>query len=241
MWARPVRLSLDFGIRLRKNRERKPVVKNRYETLSIAGTFSGTAEAEIYCPYAYSARLGSEIGQEDALDSVSAKLAANDDLEEMKGMRARWFAEPSVDGLAQQWGKNGYESYPYALDIDDSALRGVAAVLENEMRINRIATLLIFVLSAAAGFLASFLMIRSRKREIVLMRTLGTAALSIFGGFFAEQLLAVGSGIALGGAAFFWKPLWQLGVFAGVYMMGLSLSLLIFLRSNLMDTIKEEE
>ena len=48
-------------------------------------------------------------------------------------------------------------------------------------------------------------------------------------------------GVVLGGAAFLWRPLEQLLLFVVIYALGLTLALLVFLRKNLMATIKEDE
>ena len=125
--------------------------------------------------------------------------------------------------------------------MDDGQLTAAATALERSVRINDICTVGIFVLAAGASFLVGFLMIRSRKKEIILMRTMGTPAYGIFGSFALEQLACVVLGVVLGGAAFLWRPLGQLLLFVVIYALGLTLALLVFLRKNLMATIKEDE
>ena len=49
------------------------------------------------------------------------------------------------------------------------------------------------------------------------------------------------AGMVLAGAPFLWRPLDDLGLFAGIYFVGLAFALLIFLSKNLLTTIKEDE
>ena len=98
-----------------------------------------------------------------------------------------------------------------------------------------------FALSAGAGFFVGFLMIRQRKREIALMRTLGTRNGAVYLGFALEQILCVVVGAALGGAPFGWHPVERLLIFIGIYFIGLTAALLVFLHQNLLSTLKEGE
>ena len=84
-------------------------------------------------------------------------------------------------------------------------------------------------------------MIRSRKREIMLMRTMGTPNKQIFGCFALEQAAYVLVGVLIGGFPFLWKPFDQITIFVIIYTIALSTALLVFLRKNLLTTIKEDE
>ena len=128
-----------------------------------------------------------------------------------------------------------------ALDINDAQLEKVQQDFKNSMAVNRIAAAAIFILSAGAGALVGLLIIRSRKHEIALLRTLGTTDRGIYGSFVMEQALCVIPGIATGGAVFRWQPPGRLCLFAGVYLAGLSVMLWICLRKNLLTVMKEEE
>ena len=109
------------------------------------------------------------------------------------------------------------------------------------MRVNELVTLLVFIASALAGFLVGFLVIRSRKREITLMRTLGCSNTRIYEEFALEQLICILCGVLLGGGYTGWQPLWKLAVFVVVNFAGLSTALIVFLNLNLLSTMKEEE
>ena len=101
--------------------------------------------------------------------------------------------------------------------------------------------MIVFILSAGAGFLTGFLIIRARKREIALMRTIGNSQISIFGEFSLEQLACVVAGIILGGGYSLWQPIGQLLIFGCIFYLGLAVSLAVFLNKNLLTTIKEDE
>ncbi len=175
------------------------------------------------------------------VQAIRGTLGSNDDLEELRSESRRWFAEPNPLGEQTPWGEYGYKYYPFALDINDDLLQRASSTLQSSIHINRICAVLVLCLSAAAGLLIGFLMVRNRKREIALMRTMGTPGSSIFFGFALEQMLCFGLGIAFGGAYNGWQPAAKLAILAGAFFAGLTVALLIFLRKNLMTTIKEDD
>lgn len=210
-------------------------------TFLVAGAYLGGDGMSVYCPYPSIETIYDGLCKELKIDSIRATLVDNDLLDEFRNISASWFAEPNPLGEKTAWGTYGYEYYPYALSIDDTLLVKTAAALENSIAINQICTFIVFVLSAAAGFMIGFLMVRSRKKEIALMRTMGTPNRSVYFGFALEQMLCVTLGIALGGAYNLWQPAARLVILAATYFVGLTVALLIFLRKNLLTTIKEDE
>ena len=100
---------------------------------------------------------------------------------------------------------------------------------------------MIFLLSAGAGFLTGFLLVRARKREITLMRTVGASQNKIFAEFAWEQMLCVVLGILLGGSYTLWQPFQNLILFSIIYFSGLAAALIVFLRLNLLNVMKEDE
>lgn len=214
-----------------------------YRTFSIAGTYESIKrEYSIYCPFIKVRRIYSELEDDNIyVSSIKGSLKDNYRLEEFKAAAANWFAEPNPTGEKTPWGRWGYEYYLYALDIKDTVLQRVTHNYQISMVINRLSFALVFAFSAAAGFFIGFLLIRSRKREIGLMRTLGSSNARICLGFAAEQLLCVAAGILLGGALMDFNAPRQLALFALVYFIGLSAALIVFLHRNLISTMKEDE
>lgn len=211
--------------------------------LQVAGTYRGGDGKTIYCPYPTCAQVFTEFNEFMAVQSLRATLKNNDDLETLRAESKRWFAEPNPLGEKTPYeGKEFLQKhYPFALSINDELLQRAAATLQTSITTNRICSVIVLVLSATAGFLIGFLMVRNRKKEIALMRTLGTPNSSVYFGFAIEQMLCVIFGIVFGGAHNQWHPIDHLGFLAVVYFVGLTVALLIFLRNNLLTTIKEDE
>lgn len=209
--------------------------------LKVVGTYMGGDGKTIYCPYAIGEQIYAELDEFMHVQAIRATLRNNDNLEELRTVSKRWFAEPNPLGEKTPWGEFGYDYYPYALDINDDLLQRSSATLQNSISTNRICTVIVLCLSAAAGFLIGFLMVRNRKKEIALMRTMGTPNRSIYFGFTLEQMLCVVLGIVLGGSYNGWHPADRLGILAVIYFVGLTVALQIFLHKNLLTTIKEDE
>lgn len=212
-------------------------------TFTVAGTFDtslGESDEKVfYCSYQTLAKIQLRMGCERVIDSISGTLKDNSRLEDFKTYAYSWFAIPDVSGEKTHWGVLS-EYYPYAIDINDINLRRVSATLQTSIAINEFSALMVFILTAGAGYFLGFLMVRSRKREIILMRTLGKPNSHIYRDFAMEQMLWVLVGVLAGGAVFLWKPLPRLALFALVYFLGLSGALLLFLHSTLLTTIKED-
>lgn len=210
-------------------------------TLKVIGYYIDRGNTKLYCPYATMTEVHAELGASKEIEEVCAVLNDNNALPQLRQAAAQWFAEPNPAGEKTEWGHFGYDYYLYALDIDNYMLQTLEANMKNSMQLNKLAAVAVFALSAGAGFLTGFLVIRSKKREIALMRTMGASQLSIFAQLALEQMLCVAAGILMGGVWFLWRPLQRLGLFGGIYFIGLSVALLIFLRKNLLTTIKEDE
>ncbi len=209
--------------------------------LTIAGTVTGGEKKTIYVPFPAFDSMLSQINMSYTLDAMGATLRDNSRLEEFRGVMGRWYIAPDPNSPKVKWPGGWFPYYQYALDINDAQLRAASETLESSLTVNRLSTMLVFILSAGAGFLVGFLMIRQRKREITLMRTLGEANGRVYCSFALEQMLCVILGAALGGGYFMWQPAARLGLFITVYFVGLTAALLIFLHNNLLSTMKEDE
>ena len=172
--------------------------------------------------------------------SLSATLADNRRLDEFREKMSLCFTEPSPDAEGSPWVRtvkynnlsHNYESYPYALDINDDNLFDLSAILENSIKFNRTVTLIVVALSVVSGLLVGFLMIRRRKRDIMLMRTVGESNARVYFGFVLEQMTCIILGVAVGGAYNMWKPIDKLLMFAVGYFVALSLALMIFMSKS---------
>lgn len=214
-------------------------------TLKIVGTYTAGDEKSIYCPLTIIEQVYSELDANPGIWSISFTLADNSRLEEFREKMSFCFLETSPDIKNVPWNYHANswrnEYYPYALDINDENLFSLKDILEKSIKFNRAVTAIIVVLSAISGFLVGFLMIRSRKRDIILMRTVGESSLSIYLIFALEQMICIILGVILGGAFNLWCPIGNLAAFVVVYFVGLSLALVIFLNKKLLTSIKEDE
>ncbi len=208
---------------------------------TVVGYYEDPGNTLLYCPFGAIDYVHGYLGKSKIIEAMGALLNDNHQLDALREVAAKWFAEPNPLGEKTPWGRFDFEYYLYALDIDDTMLKNLSASMKNNMRVNELASLVVFILSAGAGFLTGFLVIRSRKRELSLMRTLGASNAAIFLEFALEQLLCLAAGIFLGGCYFLWQPAGRLAIFGGIYAAGLAVALLIFLRKNLLKTIKEDE
>ncbi len=193
-----------------------------------------------YCPYSTLVRICKDIGMPRYADSLSVTVADNHKLDRIKEHTSEWFTEPSLTAERVPWHYSFYFYYPFALDIDESALIRAGEVMRTNIMINKIGTALVFALSAGAGFLVGFLIVNRRKREIMLMRTMGMPDRTVFRDLFLEQGLCALAGGLFGGVFFLWQPPLRIGLFLVLNYAGLALSLVIFLKKNLLTSIKED-
>lgn len=208
--------------------------------LKVVGTHSGS-NVTVYAPYDVAKKAISALGRPNNVDAIQATLIDNTTQAEVREIANNWFAVPNPTGEQTPWRYTYYFYYPYALVIDDALLVSAERTLKISVLINELCAVLVFALSAGASFFVGFLMIRTRKREISLMRTLGTRTASVFIRFALEQVLCLSAGVALGGWFFGYEPAERLLAFSVVYFAGLCLALAVFLRQNLLQTLKEDE
>ena len=208
--------------------------------MKVVGTHTA-GESRVFCPFKTVQRCFGKVSKRLELDCMQATLIDNDLQDEVREVSKAWFAEPNPTGAKTPWDYSWYFYYLYALDIENDQLVNAERTLKTSVLVNQICAFLLFVLSAGASFFAGFLMIRQRKREISLLRTLGTPNWKIFLEFAAEQLLCLLAGTLIGGSFFLWRPFQRLALFTLVYALGLCGALMIFLHSNLLTNLKEAE
>ena len=218
-----------------------PIIKKYRNQFQVVGYYTDPGNERIYCPYGTLELVHAKLGKSKEIEEIGAILKDNNQLDQFREDAAQWFAKPNPMGDKTPWGRFDYEHYLYALDIDDTMLLNLEANMKNSMRLNRIISAVIFLLSAGAGFLTGFLLVRARKREITLMRTVGASQNKIFAEFAWEQMLCVVLGILLGGSYTLWQPFQNLILFSTIYFSGLAAALIVFLRLNLLNAMKEDE
>lgn len=108
---------------------------------------------------------------------------------------------PHLDDFKAEMKKAGFDKGSAVLVIDDAQLQRVTAQLRRQIRLLRSLQPVFFVLVAAIGFGLSFLVLRSRRREAAVMRSLGARRSLVFGILFEENALFSLVGTILGGGA----------------------------------------
>lgn len=235
-----VELELGFPYKhFSDNFNKEPLIDRH--SFKVAGYYTDPGNSDFYIPYLTMERIHAGLGKSKTIEELGAILKDNNDLAALRETASQWFATPNPAGALTPWGKFDFDYYLYALDIDDTMLQNLSANIKNTMRMNRLVAAVVFALSAGAGFLTGFLVIRSRRLEMTLMRTLGTPNGSVFAKLALEQLLCIVIGIAFGGGYTLWQPIGQLALFGGIYAIGLVTALFIFMRRNLLSTMKEDE
>lgn len=211
------------------------------QDFKVIGVYTDPGNKNIYCS-AYGVEwIYGKLKQSKPVEELGFVLKDNRDLEALREDAAKWFAVPNPTGALTEWGKWGNDYFTYALDINDTMLRSLSDSMQSTVRLNRVAAALVFLLSAGAGFLIGFLTTRARKREILLMRTLGVSGPDIYRELTLEQMLCIAGGVLLGGSYGLWQPVVQLVLFAAAYWAGLTGAIKLFLGRNLLTAIKEEE
>ena len=214
-----------------------PYEKDYDAKLTVLGTYQGTNDKIIYCPWETYVSVVNAMGRSETAEAMFATLRNNNELPLLREIAYQYFAEPDPSNAGQEMVGNYYHTF----DINHLQLSQAQTNLENSMTVNQIAAVLVLALSAAAGAFIGFLMIRNQKKEIALMRTMGTPNSRIYMSFVIEQMVFVVLGAIVGGSKFMWNPVSWLVLFVCVYFIGLSAALLVMLRKNLLTTIKEDE
>jgi hypothetical protein len=217
--------------------------------LKIAGTYTAGDGKSIYCPIPVIEQVYTALEQLWSIESFTATLADNSRLEEFREKASLFFAEDALEYSEEPCGTlviydsgtSFLDYYLNAIDIADENLLDLSVILEDSIKFNRTVTVFVVILSVVSGFLIGFLMIRRRKRDVLLMRTVGESNFRLYIGFILEQMICIILGIAVGGAYYMWNPMDKLILFAVVYFIALTIALAIFMSKKLLTTIKEDE
>ena len=212
-------------------------------TFKIAGTYTGGDWNSVYCSMGNANRITEESGLYLMIGALSGNIADYSRLEEFREKASFCFLEPGPASIEVPWDyyvdHSYYEFYPYALKIESAEMDALALALEEKIESNRRASLVVLVIFAVAGAVLSVAMNRSRKREILLMRTLGEPLPRVFFGLILEQIICILLGMIISGAAFLWKPIDKLLIYALIYFVCLVLASLVIMSKKLIRTVKE--
>ena len=130
--------------------------------------------------------------------------------------------------------------------IDDRILKETVGPIESNLAQLEGSYLFFFVMIAAIGFLLSFLLARGRKPEYAVMRMLGESRVEITMKALCEQFLLCLGGVLLGAAAvgIIGQEGFRPGVCAAIllcYTVGAAVAVLLTVRVNVMDILRDKE
>lgn len=130
--------------------------------------------------------------------------------------------------------------------IDDRILKETVGPIESNLAQLEGSYLFFFVMIAAIGFLLSFLLARGRKPEYAVMRMLGESRAQITTKALCEQFVLCLAGVTLGAAAvgLMEKSSFQLSICAVIllcYTLGAAVAVMLTVRVNVMDILRDKE
>lgn len=130
--------------------------------------------------------------------------------------------------------------------IDDRILKETVGPIKSNLAQLEGSYLFFFVMIAAIGFLLSFLLARGRKPEYAVMRMLGESRLQITLKALLEQFVLCLGGVLLGAAAvgIIGQEGFRPGICAAIllcYTVGAAVAVLLTVRVNVMDILRDKE
>jgi len=223
------------------------VTKNRDKIkiplkLKVIGTYS-KGDRYIYCPWSVITQPLSTVIADD-LYSEGLKFTISDNtlIDEFKAKASQIFVPTGYIGADKD------KTRQYALTLlDDHFIQTIAPLKRNVSMLEKVQPIL-FILSAAIGFIACMLFIRNRKPEFANMRSMGTPkGVVFFEAFFEQSLFGITgtlTGIAIyflihgKGALFIVEDIL---IFLVCYLAGATIAVINITRINVMKIMKAKE
>ena len=103
----------------------------------------------------------------------------------------------AMDEAGFTWVRSGDRIKPYAM-IEDEVYLNTVHSMERQIQYVSVLYGALYLLAGVIGFALAWLLIQSRRREIAVMRALGTQHGRIIGNFLLEQLLLMAAGLGIG-------------------------------------------
>jgi hypothetical protein len=233
-----------------------------WEFIPVGRFTQSGADPNIYAPLTLWCDQDWITGQEDILpygQRVSTQIRTPRERDQLFYFNSRFstclftLTDPSrLDELRDYLQENSYtrvdahRASRSAILLYDRAFVETISGLGRYISFSRLLFPVLFVLVAVLGFIISWLFINARRMEFAILRGLGTGRCRVFLSFFLEQAIlcllgCVMSALILNVAtgSFSWLPV--IGIFAGCYLLGTALSILVIGRTNLMLLLGERE
>lgn len=210
--------------------------------LKVIGTYTN-GDKDIYCPWPVIVETLNTVLMGD-LYSEGLKFTMNDNtlIDEFKEKASQIFVPTGYMGADKD------KTMQYSLTLkDDLLIQTITPLTKNISMLEKVKPV-IFILSAAIGFIACMLFIRNRKPEFANMRSLGTSKGLVFTEAIFEQLLfgitgtLIGIGIYFifhGSKAQFIAQ--DILIFIACYLAGATIAVINITRINVMKIMKSNE
>ncbi|MDF2472762.1 MAG: transporter permease [Anaerocolumna sp.] len=144
--------------------------------------------------------------------------------------------------------QEGFKRLGEAMTMNDETFILSATQLTESLNLLKSFAPLIFVIVAAIGFIASYLLMQSRRNEFAIMRSLGTSKMGCFRIIFLESLILVLSGSFLGAVISAFVVNLKvttmgliLAAFIIFYMLGTTIALLLLNRFSVMAILSKTD
>lgn len=166
--------------------------------LEVAGTVP-VEEDSIYCSWETLAALQEQLDGKMTANSLSATVRDNRELDELRPLLLRHFAEVDPSGqLTAVPGNSALFYYPFAATVHDETLRATLNTLNRNLRTLHALQPVFAVVECLICFAAVFFFVYARKRELASMRSLGTRLAQVLGIILLEMTLLLLVGLGLG-------------------------------------------
>jgi hypothetical protein len=210
--------------------------------LEVAGEYTN-GEKNIYCPWL----LIEDILDNDYVGDMYSEglrftISENDRIDEFKDKASEIFVSTGYMGDDKD------DVVQYALTVMDEQLVQTVTPLKKNISMLEKMKPVIFVLSAAIGFIACMLFVRNRKPEFANMRSMGTSKGLVFMEAFFEQALLGVSGVVIGVCIYFILhgleaslEVMDILTFFACYLAGASVAVINITRINVMKIMKAKE
>ena len=163
-------------------------------TMEIVGVYPGSDRAPVYYPWATSTELYQELDLPLTWDRARFTLQNTEDLEDFKAyLKNLRFVSPYEIGSNPNPRQDRL-----GFIINDAILVNATASVKSYIDFMTVLYPVIYLLCAGIGFWVSYLLVRLRKPEFAIMRSLGASRTVSFMSFFIQQTLLCVLGAALG-------------------------------------------
>lgn len=212
-------------------------------TLKIVGRYmSYVNPGPIYCPLEIATDLCRNINKPLALSSAKFTLQNTQELNRFRDLLQ------GLDFVNQQAGSNSSRDQGLSFIISDRLLKNATSSVENYIAFTSALQPFIYLLCAGIGFVISYLLIRIRKPEFAIMRSLGASRTVGFLTFFIEQvfLCSMGAVFGLVVSTIITRQFSELQIisvlgYSSLYMMGSGLAIMAMNRVNVIKILTAKE